>query len=188
MICCRYDAAIVLRRARDTCPVGRHAKSRNMSSFSSKSHILLVLYIFFRHYDVSKWKYYPPYWSFVQGIHRSPENSPHKGQWRGALMFSLICVWTNDWENTRNAGDLRRHRVHYDVIVMFVICKIVWLDGARSRDIDCSQAFSTFLPWIAKENNWTSTSRDRIFTYCYTIKTPPYVQNLEGMFPEILQI
>ena len=25
------------------------------------------------------------------GIHRSPVNSPHKGQWRGALMFSLIC-------------------------------------------------------------------------------------------------
>ena len=23
----------------------------------------------------------------------SPVNSPHKGQWRGALMFSLICVW-----------------------------------------------------------------------------------------------
>ena len=29
------------------------------------------------------------------GIHRSPVNSPHKGQWRGALMFSLICVWRN---------------------------------------------------------------------------------------------
>ena len=26
------------------------------------------------------------------GIHRSPVNSPHKGQWRGALMFSLICA------------------------------------------------------------------------------------------------
>ena len=24
----------------------------------------------------------------------SPVNSPHKGQWHGALMFSLICVWT----------------------------------------------------------------------------------------------
>ena len=44
--------------------------------------------------------------------------SPHKGQWRGALMFSLICVWTNGWVNNREAGDLRRHRGHYDVIVM----------------------------------------------------------------------
>ena len=31
---------------------------------------------------------------------------PHKGQWRGALMSSLICVWINGWENKRKAGDL----------------------------------------------------------------------------------
>ena len=55
---------------------------------------------------------------FVRGIHRSTVNSPHKGQWRGALMFSLISVWINDWVNTREAGDLRRYRVHCDVIVM----------------------------------------------------------------------
>ena len=53
------------------------------------------------------------------GIHRSPVNSPHKGQWRGALMFSLICVWINGWINNREAGDLRRYRAHYDVIVMY---------------------------------------------------------------------
>ena len=33
-------------------------------------------------------------------------------------MFSLICVWINSWVNNREAGDLRRHRGHYDVIVM----------------------------------------------------------------------
>ena len=49
---------------------------------------------------------------------RSPVNSPHKGQWRGALMFSLICAWINGWVNNREAGDLRRHRADYDVIVM----------------------------------------------------------------------
>ena len=47
-----------------------------------------------------------------------PVNSPHKGQWRGALMISLICVRINDWVNNREAGDLRRHRGHYDVSVM----------------------------------------------------------------------
>ena len=47
-----------------------------------------------------------------------PVNSPHKGQWRGALMFSLICVWINDWVNNGEAGDLRRYRIHYDVTVM----------------------------------------------------------------------
>ena len=45
-----------------------------------------------------------------------PVNSPHKGQWGGALMFSLICAWIHDWVNNREAGDLRRHRAHYDVI------------------------------------------------------------------------
>ena len=44
--------------------------------------------------------------------------SPHKGQWRGALMFSLICAWINDWVNNRGAGDLRRHCNHYDVNVI----------------------------------------------------------------------
>ena len=42
-----------------------------------------------------KWKHYPRYWPFVRGIHRSPVNSLHKGQWCGALMFALICAWIN---------------------------------------------------------------------------------------------
>ena len=56
--------------------------------------------------------------TFVRGIHRSPVNSPHKGHWRGALMFSLICAWNNSWANNGDAGDLRRHGAHYVVIVM----------------------------------------------------------------------
>ena len=74
------------------------------------------------HDDVIKWKYFPRYWLFVRGIHRSPVNSP-KVQWRGALMFSLIWPWINDWVNNREAGDLRHHRANYDVIVMSVIGK-----------------------------------------------------------------
>ena len=70
------------------------------------------------HDDVIKWKHLPRYWPFVRGIHRSPVNSPHKGQWRRALMFSLICAWINDWVNNREAGDLKRHRARYDVTVM----------------------------------------------------------------------
>ena len=51
----------------------------------------------------------------MRGIHRSPVDSPHKGQWRGALTFSLICAWTNGSVNNRDAAQLRRHRAHYDV-------------------------------------------------------------------------
>ena len=70
-------------------------------------------------YDgVIKWKHFPLYWPFVRGIHRSPVNSPHKGQWRGALMFFLICVWINGWVNNREAGYLRCYRTHYDVTVI----------------------------------------------------------------------
>ena len=68
--------------------------------------------------DAIKWKHFPRNWPFVRGIHRSPVNSPHKGQWGGALMFTLICARINGWVNTREAGDLRRYRPHYDVIVM----------------------------------------------------------------------
>ena len=71
-----------------------------------------------QHDDVIKWKHFPRNWPFVRGIHRSPVNSPHKGQWRGALMFTLICARIYGWVNTREAGDLRRYRLHYDVIVM----------------------------------------------------------------------
>ena len=77
-----------------------------------------IIFASIYHDDVIKWKHFPRNWPFVRGIHRSPVNSSHKGQWRGALMFSLICVWINDWVNNREAGDLRRYSAHYDVIVM----------------------------------------------------------------------
>ena len=48
----------------------------------------------------------------------SPVNSLYKGQWRGALTFSFTYAWINGWLNYRDAGDLRRHRSHYDVTVM----------------------------------------------------------------------
>ena len=51
-----------------------------------------LLYLYRVHDDVIKWKHLPRYWPFVRGIHWSPVNSRHKGQWRGALMFSLICA------------------------------------------------------------------------------------------------
>ena len=52
------------------------------------------------------------------GIYRSPVNSPHKGQWRGALMFLWSAPWIKGWVNNRKAGDLRRNRAQYDVIVI----------------------------------------------------------------------
>ena len=73
------------------------------------------------HDDVIKWKHFPRYWPFVRGIHRKQVNSLHKVLWRGALMFSLICARINVWVNNGEAGDLRRHCTHYDVIVIIFI-------------------------------------------------------------------
>ena len=68
----------------------------------------LIIYKKWRSHDgVIKWKHFPRYWHFVRGIHRSSVDSPHKGQWRGALMLSLISAWTITWANNRDAGDLR---------------------------------------------------------------------------------
>ena len=47
-------------------------------------------------------------------------NSPHKGQWRGTFMLSLISALTNGWVNNRDAGDSRPHRALYDVTVMWM--------------------------------------------------------------------
>ena len=69
-----------------------------------------------QHDDVIKWKQFPRYCPFVRGTHRWPVYSPHKDQWHGALIFSLIWAWINGW--VRDASDLRRHGAYYDVIVM----------------------------------------------------------------------
>ena len=87
------------------------------------------------HDDVIKWKHFPCYWPFVRGINRSPVNSAHKGQWRGALIFSLICVWINGWVNYSEAGDFRRYHAHYDVSVMYVMTRS-WI-GEIYRRVLC---------------------------------------------------
>ena len=104
-------------------------------SFSQGIHLALID-SFQKHADVIKWKHIPRYWSFVWGIHLWPVNSPHKGQWRGALMLPLIYAWINGWVNNCEAGDLRRHRTHYDVIVMVysfgalvLLLMLVWTDS-----------------------------------------------------------
>ena len=62
--------------------------SRTLSSLC----LQISQHLTYLHEDVINWKHFPCYWPFMRGIHWSPVNSPHKGQWRGALMFSLICA------------------------------------------------------------------------------------------------
>ena len=131
------------------------------------------------HDDVIKWKHFPHYWPFVLGIHRSPVNSPHKGQWRGALMFSLISAWTNGWVNNRDAGDLRRHRVHYDVTVMgFTVFReaqtgnqLTWLTNPTMQRFHISQCTiqnrNVYMMGYGTSALWDLW--DCIFDWCYLL-------------------
>ena len=84
-------------------------------STSLKHCLIAVTYSWWRHQMETFSVLLPP----VRRIHRWPVDSPHKGQLRGALFFSLICAWTIGWINNREAGDVRRHRTHYEVTVMY---------------------------------------------------------------------
>ena len=120
--------------------------------------MLLLQLIAFHHDDVIKWKHFPRYWPFVREIHRSPVNFLHKGQWRGALIFALICVRINGWVNNREAGDLRRYRAHYDVIVM-----ITWkyLHTMKPSLINCDSLLSL----LSMESRVSQQRKDNLQTY-----------------------
>ena len=96
----------------------RNIGLKNLRLYCANMPVTLLVRIEASHDGVIKWKHFPRNWPFVRRIHRSPVNSLHKGQWRRTLMFSLICVWINDWINNGEAGDLRRYGIHYDVTVM----------------------------------------------------------------------
>ena len=137
------------------------------------------------HDDVIKWKHFPRYWPFLWGIHRSP----HKGQWHGALMFSLICAWINGWVNNREAGDLRRHRAHYDVIVMDITVlnslsmkNLVTTLGERNPlDIVLGDTFSLRAQPLASQQDvithWTKWNR-LFFNVDLIYRDPRSYQNL----------
>ena len=106
------------------------------------------------HDEIIKWKLFPPNWSFVRGIHRSPVKFPHNGQWRGALKFSLICAWINSWVNSHEFGNLGRHRAHYDAIVMcqcpIIQCSTLYRRG--SSGILCRHHLADVRKILRKES------------------------------------
>ena len=97
------------------------------------TYLCIFINFLWTHDEVIKWKHFPRFWPFVRGIRRSQVNSPHKGQWRGALIFSLICAWTNSWANTGHAGDLRHHRAHYAVIVNVKLFLCTWSSRTATK-------------------------------------------------------
>ena len=91
--------------------------------------------------------------------HLCAGNSPRKDQWRGALMFSLICVWINGWVNNREAGDLKHYRAHYDVIVMTSrgpggYCQ----DNIIAYDSECAWPSTFWVIRYMKYRSWNTSS------------------------------
>ena len=88
------------------------------------------------HDDVIKWKYFPRHWPFVRGIHQWPVKSPHK-----RLVTRSFDVFFYGWVNDREAGDWRRHRAPYDVIVVVILCSAaaswncIWTNNRDAGDL-----------------------------------------------------
>ena len=127
--------------------------------------INIIIECWVKHDDVIKWKHFPRYWPFVRGIHRSPVNSPNKGQCRGALMFSLICARIKGWVNNGEAGDLRRNRAHYDVTLMDwrltrTFCGVA---SIRSASFCIVLGRANSLPFVVRSDvQWHHNERDGV--------------------------
>ena len=92
-------------------------ESQKYVFFSFISIFLYIVYLYFiKNDEIKLWNW-------------SPVNFPHKSQWRGALIFSLICAWINGWVNNREAGDLRRHHLYYDVTLVIKVSMITVVIG-----------------------------------------------------------
>ena len=112
------------------------------------------------------------------------------GQWRGALMFSLICAWINGWVNNREAGDLRRHRAHYDVTVMYghiinnihmseihrFSCNFVWFGYVCGKYSLLGDFFPQEVYWRFVHIIWISARIWHVW-YNWTTVTVCYVAN-----------
>ena len=143
------------------------------------------------HDNVIKREHFPRFCLFVRGVHRSPVNSIHKGQWRGALMCSLICAWINIWLNNRKAGEtppcsLWRHcnvkpnnRLTNDCLICVHCVKyLLHLFSERNRLLSYWLKLST----ISKGN----TEKADIFcTYNY-FTTSVLTKSFSVFFPAIL--
>ena len=114
-----------------------------------------------------------PLWG---GIHRSPVNSPHKSQWRGALMFYLICAWINGWVNNGEAGDLRRQRAMTPLYCNGLESKLS-INFIRSNTNECHWYIKHKYHTIARHGE-TQKKRSSGWQLWYSLETLKLVFNV----------
>ena len=95
-----------------------------------------------KHDDVIKWKHFPRHWPFVRGIHRSPVNSPPKGQWRGVFLDrrlnKRLSKQSWGWWFETPSRPLWRH-TNENVHVITSSCKVPAMvqPGSRALNSTC---------------------------------------------------
>ena len=98
----------------------------------------------------------------TRGSHRDYLNC----NWRGALLFSLICAWITDWVNNREAGHLRRNHAHYDVI-------IIWNGPFGTTDpIDDISSLGQVMAWSSQTTSHYLNQCGPIYVSPYGITRP----------------
>ena len=148
----------------------------------------------FSHEDVMIWK---PWWrhqmeTFSALLALCAWNSLVTGEFPSqrpvtqSFDFCLIYAWTNGWVNNRETGDLRRHRAHYDVIVLAVrITDPLWWEPIGYRWIPLING-----PWCEAWMLITRNSEVIMFSPCVFICVCLCLSrclfgriNYEGMLP-----
>ena len=94
----------------------------------------------------------------------------------------FICAWINGWANNREAGDLRRHRAHYDVIVMMqrmraqnerwpssVLKKVSVIELSMKTSVSLNEGPSYF-PRRVPRYTQTCASWDHMPLGCWTLR------------------
>ena len=116
-LCFDHQTWIISRRLRFFWTNGLQMKEEFVGSAINYAWITAYLMAGFITQRADSWwrhqmETFPCYWPFVRGIHRSQRPVTR------SFDVSLICSWINSWVNSRDAGDLRRHRAHYDDTLM----------------------------------------------------------------------
>ena len=107
-------------------------------------------------------------------------NVPHKGQWRGALMFSLICVWTNGWVNNRYTGDLRHS---YRISYLLYISRSLW-HHCNVHTLPSSLQASLFIPIFAIGNHDSNgLAQFEVWTKLYIVCSALHFSNPISLVP-----
>ena len=105
-----------------------------------------------------------------------PGDFPHKGQLRGALMFSLICVWINGWVNPYFPLPKRRRRWQYEKTLL-----PRWISCSVMKSLFCQETPAYIAIIITACIQWVGTLNELKRRFSPTIVKGQWVNNYNAM-------